>query len=1000
MTQETSHSGFHGGMSSNTTSQGPSSSTSNQQQTAQKNVFQCNIAVDLKNGQNLSEESAKQQMIFLASVLESYEGLVAGKIGNTNLTKEDYDQIDPEEMELIDIRWAMASAVRRAQRFMEITGRKTIGGPSTKLGFDKSKVTCFKCKQKGHFKRECRNEYVDESANPFREDYYKKAVYHQNKSEPPRLKQIEEKEKEKSRALAVIHDDEGYDWSEILPEEDAVGYAFAAGKIVPFKNTRTEEEKFVNRRVKAQTKVSRIYTIYKEAKRAKRWDPDRECYLDPQGNIAIDPSSLSVDAIIQQYAEEEEARQREWWGEGEKKVEEKEEKAKSEEKKIDDGVIDTSQKLTAENLMKMADKVLAAKELEVDSSSGTESNAKVSQISMNIVSGKKDKSESDCKNCMKNCKDCSTIVYLNNKKVEDLTRRVREVENQILNRDKLLKALNDRAKELTEKIESDKSDIERTKKENEKLILENRHITEKFEKLKRTVKDSDDRNGKTTKENVQLTGVLRVKEELINKQLDEIAKLKLQYQEAKIENERIQLKLTSYNSASFVLQHIVPKPIGKNKAGEDVFSDGTGVGYHQVPPPVLNNFSKKKSGLINDDENSDEIKLPESIDVTFSASSSDDSVQTDIVKSMAESVLESDSNEDDGCFLDKYIPKQKSKNNLNEEPNLVMYKMLGSDKLFSDTEFLIENVNVNKLKNVYKLIEVEMTEVKSLNQTKRQMNFEKDKSYCKKPVIPPGFANNNRNNWSGGYQGGKSYQKKNVQNKKFVENKVFVNSSSSFSNEEPEIFSKSNKEFFEEKGSQPQSEGTSWVVDARTCFRCNQAGHIARKCTNLKSKTDVVENRKKKNDKKEKDPLIVEKKGLKNDNTKVKTEPVKKMEIKNGEFYKRVATTQQTWKPKDAEMKAIDSKSKVSELEKQSSSTTSVKMNVPEKKRIPLSQQVWKPKSEKEISTSEVKKSEESITVDYDANFPPLKAENFKIQIARVKVTPKADEAWVDSMFD
>ncbi|MFS7970797.1 putative transcription factor interactor and regulator CCHC(Zn) family [Helianthus anomalus] len=261
--QETSHSGFHGGMSSSTTSQGPSSSTSIQQQSAPKNVFQCNIVVDLKNGQNFSEESAKQQMVFLASVLESYEGLVAGKIGNTNLTKEDCDQIDPKEMELIDICWAMASDVRRAQRFMEITGRKTIGSPSTKLGFDKSKVTCFKCKQKGHFKRECRNEYVDDSANPFREDYYKKAIYHQNKSEPPRLKQIGEKEKEKSRALAVIHDDDGYDCSEILPEEDAVGYAFAATKIVPFKDTRTEEEKFVNRRMKAQTKISRIYTIFK-----------------------------------------------------------------------------------------------------------------------------------------------------------------------------------------------------------------------------------------------------------------------------------------------------------------------------------------------------------------------------------------------------------------------------------------------------------------------------------------------------------------------------------------------------------------------------------------------------------------------------------------------------------------------------------------------------------------------------------------------------------------
>ncbi|KAJ0852101.1 putative transcription factor interactor and regulator CCHC(Zn) family [Helianthus annuus] len=192
------HSGYHSGSSS-------SASHSDV-----KNRFQCNIAIDLKNAQNFDEESAKQQMIFLTSVLESYEGLVAGKIGNTNLTKEDYDQIDPEEMELIDIRWCMASVVRRAQRFMERNGRKTIGGPSTKLGFDKSKVTCFKCKQKGHFKRECSNAYADESENPFREDYYKKAIYHQNKSEPPRLKQVEDN-KEKSRALAVIYDDEGYD---------------------------------------------------------------------------------------------------------------------------------------------------------------------------------------------------------------------------------------------------------------------------------------------------------------------------------------------------------------------------------------------------------------------------------------------------------------------------------------------------------------------------------------------------------------------------------------------------------------------------------------------------------------------------------------------------------------------------------------------------------------------------------------------------------------------
>ncbi|KAM0043739.1 putative transcription factor interactor and regulator CCHC(Zn) family [Helianthus debilis subsp. tardiflorus] len=289
--KESQSSGFHSG-----------SSTHSNHSDA-KNLFQCNIVVDLKNAQNFSEESAKQQMVFLACVLESYESLVAGKIGNTNLTKEDYDQIDPEEMELINIRWCMASAVRQAQRFMEITGRKSIGGPSTKLGFDKSKVTCFKCKQKGHFKPECRNTYADESENPFREDYYKKAIYHQNKSEPPRMKQLEGN-KEKSKALAVIHDDEGYDWSELLPEEDVVGYAFMAkSEPVPWKDNRTEEQKYGHRKQIAMNKMIRISGIYLEAKRANRWDPDRECYLDPQGNIAIDHNTLDLETIIKKMKE-------------------------------------------------------------------------------------------------------------------------------------------------------------------------------------------------------------------------------------------------------------------------------------------------------------------------------------------------------------------------------------------------------------------------------------------------------------------------------------------------------------------------------------------------------------------------------------------------------------------------------------------------------------------------------------------------------------------------
>ncbi|MFS7900215.1 putative transcription factor interactor and regulator CCHC(Zn) family [Helianthus anomalus] len=85
---------------------------------------------------------------------------------------------------------------------MEITGRKCLEGPDKKIGFDIAKVTCFKCKQKGNFKIECTNNKVDDSVNPFHEDYYKKAIYHHNNEQPSR-KQIEEGSSKEKKTISV-----------------------------------------------------------------------------------------------------------------------------------------------------------------------------------------------------------------------------------------------------------------------------------------------------------------------------------------------------------------------------------------------------------------------------------------------------------------------------------------------------------------------------------------------------------------------------------------------------------------------------------------------------------------------------------------------------------------------------------------------------------------------------------------------------------------------------
>ncbi|XP_022030921.1 protein FAM133-like [Helianthus annuus] len=226
--------------------------------------------------------------------------------------------------------------------------------------------------------------------------------------------------------------------------------------------------------------MMRLSRVHTEAKRAKRWDPYRECYLDPKGNIAIDPKTLSLEAMTAEFAELEESQQRKWWGGGEEKEKEKEKEKEQEQKqkKIDEGIIDTSLEMNAENFGKMVDKVMAAKALEFKCSSSE--------------TGKKFKGDSDCKHCMKNCKVCSTQDYLKDTKVNDLAKRVRKVEDQILDRDKMLKFANDQVKKLTEKIDNDKIDVERVRKENEKLIHENRQISENFNKLKQTIQDSDE----------------------------------------------------------------------------------------------------------------------------------------------------------------------------------------------------------------------------------------------------------------------------------------------------------------------------------------------------------------------------------------------------------------------------------------------------------------------------------------------------------------------------
>ncbi|GKE94294.1 ribonuclease H-like domain-containing protein, partial [Tanacetum coccineum] len=72
------------------------------------------------------------------------------------LVHEDLQQIYPDDMEEMDLRWQMSMLTMRARRFLKNTGRKLNVNGNETIGFDKSKVECYNCHKRGHFARECR----------------------------------------------------------------------------------------------------------------------------------------------------------------------------------------------------------------------------------------------------------------------------------------------------------------------------------------------------------------------------------------------------------------------------------------------------------------------------------------------------------------------------------------------------------------------------------------------------------------------------------------------------------------------------------------------------------------------------------------------------------------------------------------------------------------------------------------------------------------------------
>ncbi|GJX24841.1 putative ribonuclease H-like domain-containing protein [Tanacetum coccineum] len=71
------------------------------------------------------------------------------------LAQEDLEQIDPDDLEEIDLQWEMTMLTIRARRFIKRTCMK-LDVNGQRVGFDRTKVECYNCHKNSHFARECR----------------------------------------------------------------------------------------------------------------------------------------------------------------------------------------------------------------------------------------------------------------------------------------------------------------------------------------------------------------------------------------------------------------------------------------------------------------------------------------------------------------------------------------------------------------------------------------------------------------------------------------------------------------------------------------------------------------------------------------------------------------------------------------------------------------------------------------------------------------------------